>query len=259
MNLRTYVHDDQGRPGVWFDSLDCNQSVAVWTARTLFHLPYQNAQMSANKTAAGMIHYRSQRRGEAATSEFAYRLKPEPHQAKLGSLEFFLAERYLLFTQTSSGLRCGRVHHAPYPLAEVELEKWDKYLRQQLPGLDHAPIAFLSAKEGTNVEPVMELLFELRQQAQTQMSTGRLNAVLHAARDKLLPQGRGQFPKLFYGTQIGTEPITLLVFVNEPKLFDGQYERYLSQVLRDNFPCPEVPIRIVFRRREKVVLDDRSD
>jgi uncharacterized protein YqjF (DUF2071 family) len=125
MNLRTYVHDDQGRPGVWFDSLDCNQSVAVWTARTLFHLPYQNAQMSANKTAAGMIHHRSQRRGEAATSEFVYRLKPETRQAKLGSLEFFLAERYLLFTQTPSGLRCGRVHHAPYPLAEVELEKWD--------------------------------------------------------------------------------------------------------------------------------------
>jgi uncharacterized protein YqjF (DUF2071 family) len=125
MNLRTYVHDDQGRPGVWFDCLDCNQSLAVWTARTLFHLPYQNAQMSATKTPAGMIHYCSQRRGDAVTSEFAYRIKPETHLAEPGSLEFFLAERYLLFTQTPSGLRCGRVHHAPYPLAEVELEKWD--------------------------------------------------------------------------------------------------------------------------------------
>jgi GTP-binding protein len=142
---------------------------------------------------------------------------------------------------------------------EIDLKKWDAYMRQQLPGLDHAPVAFLSAKDGTNVGPVLELLFELQEQSRTEMSTGRLNAVLQAARNKLLPQGRGQFPKLFYGTQIGTSPITLLVFVNEPKLFDGQYERYLAQVLRDNFNCPEVPIRIVFRRREKVVLDDRKD
>ena len=49
----------------------------------------------------------------------------------------------------------------------------------------------------------------------------------------------------------------LLLFVNEPKLFRGQYERYLAQVLRDAFGVPEVPIRFVFRRREKVVLQDR--
>lgn len=157
-------------------------------------------------------------------------------------------------------------HHKPVLLVgnkidlapDVDLKKWDTYMRQQLPGLDHAPIAFLSAKDGTNVGPVIELLFELQAQARTEMSTGRLNAVLQAARDKLLPQGRGRFPKLFYGTQIATDPITLLVFVNDPKLFDGQYERYLSQVLRDNFNCPEVPIRLIFRRRDKIVLSDRK-
>jgi GTP-binding protein len=157
-------------------------------------------------------------------------------------------------------------HHKPVVLVgnkidlapEVDLPQWDRYMRQQLPGIDHAPIAFLSAKDGTNVEPVIDLLFELQQQARTPMTTGRLNTVLHAARDKLLPRDRGQFPKLFYGTQIGTEPITVLVFVNEPKLFDPPYERYLAQVLRDAFGCPEVPIRIVFRRRSKVVLDSRG-
>ena len=45
--------------------------------------------------------------------------------AEPGTLEFFLAERYLLFTQTPTGLRSGRVQHSPYPLAEVELESWD--------------------------------------------------------------------------------------------------------------------------------------
>ena len=142
---------------------------------------------------------------------------------------------------------------------EVDLQKWDSYLRQQLPLLDHAPVAFLSAKDGQNVAAAMHLLFELQRQAQTKMPTPRLNEVLQEAKDKLLPQGRGQFPKLFYGTQVGVEPISILVFVNEPKLFRGQYERYLARVLRDAFDCPEAPIRLSFRRREKVVLGDRDD
>jgi GTP-binding protein len=157
-------------------------------------------------------------------------------------------------------------HHKPVILVgnkidlapTVDLPKWDAYIRQQLPGLDHAPVAFLSAQDGTNVEPTIDLLFDLRAQARTNMPTPQLNAALQAARQKLLPQGRGRFPKLFYGTQTGTEPISVLVFVNEPKLFRGQYERYLAQVLREQFGCQEVPIRLSFRRREKVVLDERG-
>jgi GTP-binding protein len=81
--------------------------------------------------------------------------------------------------------------------------------------------------------------------------------VLQEARDRLLPSSGGHFPKLFYGTQTGTEPLSVLVFVNEPRLFRGQYERYLAQVLRDAFGCPEVPIKLSFRRRDKIVLGDR--
>ena len=142
---------------------------------------------------------------------------------------------------------------------EVDLKRWDEYIRQQLPLLDHAPVAFMSAMDGQNVGPTIELLFELQQQSRTQFATPKLNAVLHAARDKLLPQGRGRYPKLFYGTQVGTEPISILVFVNEPKLFRGQYERYLARLLREEFACSEVPIRIAFRRRDKVVLADRGE
>ena len=142
---------------------------------------------------------------------------------------------------------------------DFDLEKWDAYLRQQLPLLEHAPVAFLSAKEGRNVRASMNLLFELRRQSQMKFSTPKLNEVLQEARDKLLPQNRGQFPKLFYGTQVGTEPIQLLVFVNEPKLFRGQYERYLARVLRDAFNCPEVPIKLMFRRRDKIVLGPKPD
>ncbi len=157
-------------------------------------------------------------------------------------------------------------HHKPVVLVgnkidlapELDLQKWDAYIKQQLPGLDHAPVAFLSARDGTNVRDTIELLFELREQTRVQIPTPRLNEVLQAARDQLMPSSGGHYPKLFYGTQIGTEPLSVLVFVNEPRLFRGQYERYLTQVLREAFDCPEVPIRLVFRRREKVVLGDRG-
>lgn len=157
-------------------------------------------------------------------------------------------------------------HHKPVLLVgnkidlapELDLQKWDAYIKQQLPGLDHAPVAFLSAREGTNVHETLELLFDLREQTRVAMPTPRLNAVLQEARERLMPSSGGHYPKMFYGTQIGTEPLSVMIFVNEPRLFRGQYERYLVQRLRDAFACPEVPMRMVFRRREKVVLGERD-
>lgn len=128
LNLRTYVHDDQGTPGVWFYSLDCNQPLAVWTARTLFHLPYQKAVMSLEKAPRGRLSYRSQRCGDTVTSAFDYTLGHETHHASPGTLEYFLAERYLLFARTPGGLRSGRVHHTPYPLVEASVQRWDTRL-----------------------------------------------------------------------------------------------------------------------------------
>lgn len=124
LNVRTYVHDEQGRPGVWFYSLDCNQPLAVWTARTFFHLPYQHARMSA-AVSDGCIDYRCQRRGMPAESHFRYRIAAESQTAEAGSLAFFLAERYLLFSSSARGIRCGQVNHTPYPLAAATLEMWD--------------------------------------------------------------------------------------------------------------------------------------
>jgi GTP-binding protein len=138
-----------------------------------------------------------------------------------------------------------------------DIEKWDKYIKQQLPGLDHAPVVFVSALEGTNVDGMLDLLFDLREQTTRDIPTARLNQELQAARERLLPSG-GNLPKLFYGTQVGTEPLSIVVFVNDPKLFKDQYRRYLEQRLRVAFDCEEVPIRIVFKKRDKVVLSERN-
>lgn len=115
LNVRTYVHDADGQPGVWFYSLDCNQPVAVAIARRFFHLPYFHARMSA-KRRAGAIRYQCQRRGE--TSEpWRYEWHPGAHAAPAvpDTLEFFLTERYVLFSSDREDqLHGGRVHHAPY-------------------------------------------------------------------------------------------------------------------------------------------------
>ena len=124
LNVRTYVHDDQGRPGVWFFSLDCNQPIAVEVARRFFHLPYNHARMSA-KCDLGEINYRSLRRGAAEESYFRYRPPVDGKPAQEHSLEWFLVERYLLFATDGSGhIRCGRVHHTPYQIESADNSEW---------------------------------------------------------------------------------------------------------------------------------------
>ncbi|MDF1849364.1 MAG: DUF2071 domain-containing protein [Verrucomicrobiales bacterium] len=121
MNVRTYVHDDSGRPGVWFYSLDASQPLAVFLARKMFHLPYFHASMEATKVE-GSTHYQCHRNGtpDDEMSQFVYRGGEKLSPPLPGSLEYFLLERYYLFAHRKVGNRlfCGQVHHTPYP-AEI--------------------------------------------------------------------------------------------------------------------------------------------
>ncbi len=115
LNLRTYVHDDAGNPGVWFFSLDCNQPLAVEIARRAFNLPYEHAVMSST-TESGIIRFHSHRKASPLpAAEFTYPLPENPQPAAPGTLEWFLVERYLLFSANPRGeIHTGRVHHTPY-------------------------------------------------------------------------------------------------------------------------------------------------
>ncbi len=128
LNLRTYVHTADGTPGVWFYSLDCNNPVAVTLARRLFSLPYVHARQSGARPAASSpgaeARFRSRRHGASLENRFAYGAAPggEPAPAALGTLEYFLAERYLLFASRPDGtLFSGRVWHEPYALAPARV------------------------------------------------------------------------------------------------------------------------------------------
>lgn len=127
LNVRTYVLDPEGRPGVWFYSLDCNNAVAVAAARVGFFLPYHEAEMSAEELPGGIIDYRSQRNGSNKPTRFQYGGHGDARNAELGSLDFFLIERYMLFARdpASGDIHCGRVFHKPYPLTRPELRLHD--------------------------------------------------------------------------------------------------------------------------------------
>lgn len=119
LNLRTYVYDDDGNAGVWFFSLDCNQPLAVEIARRCFNLPYEHAAMHS-KITGNRVEYYSRRKGTGATdAEFVYDTPTVHRPAEPHTLEWFLVERYLLFSCNPAGaLFTGRVHHSPYKMSE---------------------------------------------------------------------------------------------------------------------------------------------
>ncbi len=121
LNVRTYVHDDRGVPGVWFYSLDCNQPLAVLIAQKLFRLPYRHATMRAN--FGETIYYRSARRGSGVEARYVWSPHGEPRVATPESLEFFLLERYHLYAARGRHLYRGTVAHPPYEFREATVRE----------------------------------------------------------------------------------------------------------------------------------------
>jgi uncharacterized protein len=151
LNLRLYV-EHQGRPGVWFVSLDATNWLAVQAARWLFHLPYHHARMahrgellsaSLEPTSAGIV-FESQRVSQPPTVTFraAYRAVGSTFTAQPGTLEHFLCERYCLYAVSPRGtlFRCD-VHHRPWPLyrAEAEIQADELLARYGLKVEDRPP------------------------------------------------------------------------------------------------------------------------
>lgn len=131
LNLRTYVYDRAGVPGVWFYSLDANQWLAVEVARRVFFLPYEHARMSAQRGPGGQIRFASQRAGARAHGQpsiFEYAPGADLPLPEPGTLEFFLVERYRLYSRAPGGLRRGAVFHDPYRLCQPGVAAWDELL-----------------------------------------------------------------------------------------------------------------------------------
>ena len=140
-----------------------------------------------------------------------------------------------------------------WDLAEdVEIEKFIKYVHTRLPGLHFAPLSFISSFSGENIIETIELAQELYKQANTRVSTAELNKVLEHAFARHRPTKRkSKISKIYYATQVSVCPPTFVLFVNDKRLFNSDYERYLSNQLRDNLPFSEIPLKFYFRPKNR--------
>jgi uncharacterized protein YqjF (DUF2071 family) len=128
LNLRTYVYDESGTPGVWFYSLDANHYLAVQAARTFYYLPYYYAQIHSFINNEQEIEFSSLREDSQAILNYRYQGLGPYQTVEKGSLDFFLIERYVLFALRGENLALGRVHHAPYSLCQPQVRQWDDRL-----------------------------------------------------------------------------------------------------------------------------------
>ncbi len=139
-------------------------------------------------------------------------------------------------------------------------EKFANYLRTVFPMLDYVPIAFVTAKSGKNVHKLLNFAQHLHKQAGARVGTGELNKVIREALDAQPPPMRqNRRPKVYYATQVATNPPTIVLFTNGPQLFDNTYERYLLKHLRDRLPFGEVPIKLFIRAKNRDEVETDED
>lgn len=127
-NMRLYVRDARGTPGVYFISLDCDRLPAVWLARTFFSLPYLNARIDFVATPEAREGHDSfqvscQRTSQVNECSYSWRTNGDYRIAAPGTLDFFLTERYHFFVRRKGHLQMGEVRHEPYRVCVPELIK----------------------------------------------------------------------------------------------------------------------------------------
>ncbi len=134
---------------------------------------------------------------------------------------------------------------------KAEPEQFQEYLSETMPGLRNAPIAFTSAEKGDGIEDLLELSGEIFVQATYQIPTAKLNKAFELIKQERVGASRksGRLPKIYYAAQVGVNPITILMFVNDPRLIEENYRRFIINRLREHLPIDEVPIRLFARAR----------
>ncbi len=149
-----------------------------------------------------------------------------------------------------------------YTSCIIVINKWDlakdsaatsdyeEYLTKLLPGLKYTPIAFTTATEAKNVQSVLDLAAEIFKQTTTWIPTVKLNKVFEIIKTERVSGVKRKvgWPKIYYATQIAVNPVTILMFVNKPELFEENYMRFLKGRLQSMLPIGEVPIRLLARR-----------
>jgi GTP-binding protein len=180
------------------------------------------------------------------------------------------ADVALLMIDATTGITSQDAHIAGFILEEwkscvVLVNKWDavekdsysmeeftKTIRRDLNFMDYVPILFISAKTGQRVDQVMPLALRVQEERLARLTTSRINQVIHKAQDAHPhPAHAGRQLKMFYGTQVRSDPPTFMIYVNEPSLMHFTYLRYLENQIREEYGFLGTPIRIVTKGRRE--------
>ncbi len=118
--------------------------------------------------------------------------------------------------------------------------------------MNYMPLAFITAQTGKNVKALLNLAQSLYKQANRRVGTGSLNRVVREAVEAHPPaMAENRNPRVYYATQVGTNPPTIVLFVNSTRLFEPTYQRYLLNVFREKLPFRDIPIKLYLRARKQ--------
>jgi GTP-binding protein len=179
------------------------------------------------------------------------------------------ADVALLLIDAVAGITAQDAHIAGYiqdawKSAIIIVNKWDAVekkqqtmdeytaiVRQTLNFISYAPLLFISAKTGQRVEQVLPMAARVAEERNVQLSTSQINKLLAEAQDyQPAPNKAGRNLKIYYGTQVRSDPPTFLIYVNDYKLVHFTYQRYLENRLREMHSFTGTPVRLVFKNRE---------
>lgn len=168
LNVRTYVHY-KGVPGVWFMSMDANSALCVWGARRFFYLPYFNARMSLEERGRTINYFseRAERDAPPASFRAEWSFGEPLEQSEPGSLEFFLTERYCLYSSRREELYRCRVFHQPWPLRRAEVSAFDSTMLEALglPTPETDPLVHYADRIKTDIWPLRRVRVGMREHA----------------------------------------------------------------------------------------------
>jgi GTP-binding protein len=130
--------------------------------------------------------------------------------------------------------------------------KTEPVLRQVMPFMNHVPLVFISAKTGYNVRKSIETIDAVAAQTRLKLPTGMLNrTIIEATRRVVAPaQGRRRL-RVYYAVQLGVAPVTVRMFVNDPKLATKPYTDFMVRSLRERFGLEGAPVEILYRARSR--------
>ncbi len=130
--------------------------------------------------------------------------------------------------------------------------EFEKTIRQALNFLPYVPIIFISAASGQRVNQVLPMVARVQEERLVRLTTSQLNRILQNAQDLHQPSsGSGRMFRIYYGTQVRSEPPTFLLYCNDPTLGHFTYLRYLENQIRKEYPFVGTPIRLVLKARER--------